>query len=68
MDLPPEVRSKKRMAAPLVIIPGPKEPSNIEPYISGVLQEFAAYGPTTGTQSHIVVEKAINSLITPNAF
>lgn len=49
LDLPPEIRSKKRMAAPLVIIPGPKEPSNLEPYISGVLQEFSAYGPTMGT-------------------
>lgn len=33
------------MAAPLVIIPGPKEPKNMEPYMSGVLIEMAQLGP-----------------------
>lgn len=46
LDLPPEVRTKKRMAAPLLVISGPNEPKNMEPYMSGPLQELAAYGPT----------------------
>jgi hypothetical protein len=54
VDLPPEYRTKKRFAAPLVIIPGPMEPASIEHYVSGVLQEFAAYGPL-GKQHYLVL-------------
>jgi hypothetical protein len=38
-------RNKARFVAPLVIIPGPKEPKNITPYIQGVLDDFRDYRP-----------------------
>jgi hypothetical protein len=38
-------RSRRRFVAPLVIIPGPKEPKNIYPYVEGIMSAMAACGP-----------------------
>jgi hypothetical protein len=46
MDIDPMYRSKARFVWPLVVIPGPKEPSNITPYVKGILESFKAFGPT----------------------
>lgn len=45
VDIQAMYRSKSRFVCPLVVIPGPKEPSNISPYVQGILQAFKKYGP-----------------------
>lgn len=37
--------NKRQYSHIVVIIPGPKEPSSLAPYLTGVLQDFADYGP-----------------------
>jgi hypothetical protein len=53
IDIDPMYRSKARFVRPLVVIPGPKEPANITPYVQGIMQSFHDYGPT-GEDSGIV--------------
>lgn len=59
LDIEPLYRSKARFVTPLVIIPGPKEPSNITPYLQGTLQAFREFGPSgaCGTLVHIICIK-----------
>lgn len=44
-DLSPVLRGKKEFTRVLMIIPGPKEPSNVDIYMELMTREFAAYGP-----------------------
>ncbi|KAK9906510.1 hypothetical protein WJX75_003063 [Coccomyxa subellipsoidea] len=39
-DLPAHARSRQEFCVPLLVIPGPKEPKNLKPYLDHMLQEF----------------------------
>ena len=45
-DLDPVTRSKRTYQLPLMVICGPKQPHDIDAYLSLVLEEFKEYGPT----------------------
>lgn len=38
--------NRRRFCHVVGIIPGPKEPINIDPYLERLLQEFKQYGPS----------------------
>lgn len=44
-DLSPLLRGRKDFTRVLMLIPGPKEPSKVDMYLSLMLREFEAYGP-----------------------
>lgn len=44
-DMDPWTRSKRKFHVPLMIICGPKQPSNIDIYLKLVLDDFRQYGP-----------------------
>ena len=43
--MPITVRSKREFVVPLVLIPGPREPKNIESYLQLLLEELCELGP-----------------------
>lgn len=44
-DLSPMLRGKKEFTRVVMVIPGPKEPSNVDIYMGMLLREFREYGP-----------------------
>lgn len=44
-DLPAAWRGSAEFCMPLLIIPGPREPGNIDPMLRVVFQDFAQLGP-----------------------
>jgi hypothetical protein len=46
LDLPPYLRNKLRFTLPLMVVPGPKEPKSMDPYLEAILEEAREYGPT----------------------
>lgn len=40
------MRSKREFVQPLLIIPGPREPKNIDPYLELLLEELRELGPS----------------------
>lgn len=44
-DMDHETRSKRKFHIPLMVICGPREPSNISAYLAPILEEFQEYGP-----------------------
>ncbi len=45
-DLPYVFRSNRDFCHLLVIIPGPKEPKSVDPYVDELLRDFKKYGPS----------------------
>ena len=45
VDIPHAHRSKARFCFPVAILPGPKEPSRIEPYLEPLFKELEVLGP-----------------------
>ena len=45
-DLPYVFRSNRNFCHLLVIIPGPTEPANVEPYVEELFQDFKQHGPS----------------------
>lgn len=45
-DMPLSQLNRRRFCHVVGIIPGPKEPINIDPYLERLLQEFKQYGPS----------------------
>jgi hypothetical protein len=50
-DIPHSERSKRSYSCVLAIIPGPKEPSNMEPYLEPMVEELRLLGPEGGLTS-----------------
>jgi hypothetical protein len=45
LDIPFDIRCKRRMGAPLVLTQGPREPKKLGPYLEGPLLAFRELGP-----------------------
>jgi hypothetical protein len=44
--MPLQAKNKRQFCHPLLVIPGPKEPTNLEPYLEKLLLAFERYGPS----------------------
>lgn len=45
-DMPLSHLNRRRFFHVVGIIPGPKEPSNLDPYLENLVEEFQQYGPS----------------------
>ena len=52
VDMPISVRSKRNFVQPVVIIPGPREPKNMRPYVELLLEEFERAAGADGRRAH----------------
>ena len=62
-DLSPAYRNKRRFSHIIAIIPGPKEPSNIAPYLQKTLDAFRKYGPEGMCRLHWLVHYCLMPLM-----
>jgi hypothetical protein len=48
LNIPERMRSQHQFTRLLAIIPGPREPSNIDPYIAPIVMDLKRHGPQSG--------------------
>ena len=44
-EMPADMRARSAYHMPLLVIPGPREPKRIKPYLARTLQAFLDFGP-----------------------
>jgi hypothetical protein len=44
-DIPEKYKGKKEFSEVCIIVPGPREPKNLDVYLEPLLEDFKAYGP-----------------------